>query len=136
MAQRRLRKRQREALLASLRQGASISAACAAANLPRRTFYAWLQSSPDFEQQVEQAQAEAILTVEACLWQAIGAGDVKAAKWWLERRCPEYRPPARVQIQHAQKIDDYELQFEITPPNPDMPATFDEWVRSIQREDE
>ncbi|GIV07636.1 MAG: hypothetical protein KatS3mg017_0838 [Fimbriimonadales bacterium] len=75
--------------------------------------YHWMEQDPQFRDAVEAAEATAITTAEATLWVAIRSGDVKAAQWWLERRVPDYRPPAR--MANAPEIDDYQLVISVVP---------------------
>ena len=88
-------RRLRQQLLQRLQQGDTVSQACAAVGLSRRTFYRWLQDDPAFDEAVALAETRLIAAAERTLLQAIEQGDTRAAMWVLERRTPEYRPPHR-----------------------------------------
>jgi transposase len=83
------RKKEKEILvLESLRKGLSISAACAAAQVGRTTWYRWVEADPTLEERAE----EALSVVESRLLALIEEHAVKqwqAAAWILERRFPK-----------------------------------------------
>jgi hypothetical protein len=88
----------------ALRKGATVRVAAAAAGLSRHTLYHWLQKGRrsrggkvrHFFNTCRQAQAEALATCAAKIMEAVHAGDVKAAQWFLERRAPEEYGPLPV----------------------------------------
>jgi transposase len=84
-------RRARKRLLELLSEGCSISQACAAVGIGRRTFYVWLQHDPDFASAVDRAHTRLIAAAERTLQRAIEHGDTRAAMWLLERLAPEYR---------------------------------------------
>jgi transposase len=84
-------RRARKRLLELLSEGCSISQACAAVGIGRRTFYVWLQNDPDFASAVDRAHTRLIAAAERTLQRAIEHGDTRAAMWLLERLAPEYR---------------------------------------------
>lgn len=59
-----------EAILESLRGGATKTDACKAAGVGRTTFYDWLKADETLGPRVEEAQAEAIEIVEGSLFKA------------------------------------------------------------------
>lgn len=93
----------RTKLIAALKRGLSRKGACAAARLPRRTFYAWLeQGEPDpetgeypddFFGQLAADVAAAEAHVEdvdlKTIADASQEGNWQAAAWRLERRFPD-----------------------------------------------
>jgi hypothetical protein len=83
------RKKDKELLvLEALRKGLSISAACAAAQVGRTTWYRWVEADPTLEERAE----EALSAVETRLLGIIEEHAVKqwqAAAWILERRFPK-----------------------------------------------
>jgi transposase len=84
-------RRARKRLLELLSEGCSISQACAAVGIGRRTFYVWLQNDADFASAVDRAHTRLIAAAERTLLRAIEHGDTRAAMWLLERLAPEYR---------------------------------------------
>lgn len=84
-------RRARKRLLELLSEGCSISQACAAVGIGRRTFYVWLQHDADFASAVDCAHTRLIAAAERTLLHAIEHGDTRAAMWLLERLAPEYR---------------------------------------------
>jgi len=84
-------RRARKRLLELLSEGCSISQACAAVGIGRRTFYVWLQHDADFASAVDRAHTRLIAAAERTLLHAIEHGDTRAAMWLLERLAPEYR---------------------------------------------
>jgi hypothetical protein len=84
-------RRARKRLLELLSEGCSISQACAAVGIGRRTFYVWLQNDADFASAVDCAHTRLIAAAERTLQRAIEHGDTRAAMWLLERLAPEYR---------------------------------------------
>ena len=105
-------RRARKRLLELLSEGCSISQACAAVGIGRRTFYVWLQNDADFASAVDRAHTRLIAAAERTLQRAIEHGDTRAAMWLLERLAPEYRPvrPAQPLTPEAQ---DYRVVLEV-----------------------
>jgi AcrR family transcriptional regulator len=118
-------RRARKRLLELLSEGCSISQACAAVGIGRRTFYVWLQNDADFASAVDRAHTRLIAAAERTLQRAIEHGDTRAAMWLLERLAPEYRPvrPAQPLTPEAQ---DYRVVLEVV----DAPeVSFEELLR-------
>ena len=109
MTQRR-RRRVRRQLLELLESGSTVSQACAAVGISRRTFYTWLQDA-EWREAVDCAYTRLIATAERTLHRAIEQGDTRAAMWLLERLAPEYRLTS-----HATpnlREGGYKLEFEV-----------------------
>lgn len=118
-------RRARKRLLELLSEGCSISQACAAVGIGRRTFYVWLQHDADFASAVDRAHTRLIAAAERTLQRAVEHGDTRAAMWLLERLAPEYRPvrPAQPLKPEAQ---DYRVELEVV----DAPeVSFEELLR-------
>jgi len=122
-------RRLRQPLLQRLQQGESVSQACAAVGLSRRTFYRWLQDDPAFDEAVALAETRLIAAAERTLLQAIEQGDTRAAMWVLERRTPEYRP-LHLQLPYEEK-EDITLEF-IEVPCPEIDPK--EWLCQTMEE--
>lgn len=85
----------KQAVLASLAQGATVQAACKAARIGRRSYYDWRASDPDFTAEADKALAARIGVVEDALFRAAsepdnsGKTNVTAAIFFLCNRAPE-----------------------------------------------
>ena len=118
-------RRARKRLLELLSEGCSISQACAAVGIGRRTFYVWLQNDADFASAVDRAHTRLIAAAERTLQRAIEHGDTRAAMWLLERLAPEYRP-VRTAQPLTPEAQDYRLVLEVV----DAPeVSFEELLR-------
>ena len=122
-------RRVRKQLLQLLQEGATISQACAAVGISRRTFYRWLKDDPAFDEAVALAETRLIAAAERTLLQAIEQGDTRAAMWVLERRTPEYRPP-RFNPTPPEE-EDIIVKF-IEVPSPEIDT--EEWIRQVLEE--
>lgn len=91
-----------ERLLQALRLGNTRRAATRFAEIDSSTFYRWLERSPSFRAQVEQAEADAEVRFMGRIATAAAAGTWQSAAWWLERRYPaDFGQRARVDL-HVQ----------------------------------
>ena len=100
------REHQRTSILTSLSRGATRSAACRAAGLARRTLYNWVEQDPDFREQVEEAELEAIENVEGVAYEcAIMAADdpryQRSMLAFLKAKSPAWGAPARKEPEPA-----------------------------------
>jgi len=103
-------RRARKRLLELLSEGCSISQACAAVGIGRRTFYVWLQHDADFASAVDRAHTRLIAAAERTLQRAIEHGDTRAAMWLLERLAPEYRLPRE---SAPSATENYRVELEV-----------------------
>lgn len=71
-------------MLVSLRQGATLEAACRKENIDPEQFKKQMDSNPELTCAVAAAQAEAEIKCAKAIMAAVDKGDWKAAKWWLE----------------------------------------------------
>ena len=74
------------AVLASVKAGATIDAACKAADIERCTFYNWLSLSPKNREEYDKITDARTLTVEDALFKNVLAGNVTAQIFWLKSR--------------------------------------------------
>lgn len=91
---------QREDLLANLREGMSIRAACNLSMVSKTTYYRWLEEDEEWAKEVEHANsfAEPVLLskIKSC---AAERGEWRAYAWILERRWPqEWGPKQEIEI--------------------------------------
>jgi transposase-like protein len=76
----------KEAILQSLRQGATRTAAAEAAGVHRNTFARWVDEDEAFCGAVKKAEGDAELMAVKVVVGAMHSGTWQAAAWWLERR--------------------------------------------------
>ena len=93
MGKRRKTREQREQLLANLREGMTIEAACAQSDISKSTFYEWLKKSGEGGEWTKEVDA-AITFSEAVILDKIKRAselkeDWRGWAWILERRFPQ-----------------------------------------------
>lgn len=84
----------KEAVLESLSNGATITAACKAAGVGRTTFYKWIEEDVEFAEAVSHSENASIITVEDALFRNAtlggkGFGDTTAQIFFLCNRDPD-----------------------------------------------
>ena len=87
----------RTAVLSAMQGGAGRDRAARIAGLDPKTLRAWVLRGDqdgsgdyaDFAREVHRIDAARLQKAERTIWDAIGGGDVKAAQWMLEKRCPQ-----------------------------------------------
>jgi hypothetical protein len=80
-----------EKLIAAFNNGLNITEACMYAEIDRGTYYNWLAEHPYFSTRMAEAQAAPNKRAKEVIVQSINAGDASSAKWWLERKDPDFR---------------------------------------------
>ena len=70
----------------ALRDGFSVEMACYTSGVGRSTYYEHLQQDCDFADKMELAKEYTTQRAKQVVAQAINAGQVKVAQWWLERK--------------------------------------------------
>jgi len=75
-------------IVTMLRNGVPVPVALGAVNVPKSTFYAWLNTNEAFEERVEQARSIAEAQMVTTISRE-GRTTWQAAAWWLERVAPE-----------------------------------------------
>jgi hypothetical protein len=91
-------------ILEALRRGATYRVAGLAAGVSQQTIFHWLRQGRrlksgkfvKFLKSLRQVQAQALAACAARVMDAVDAGDVKAAQWFLERRAPEDYGPCPI----------------------------------------
>lgn len=73
----------------ALAQGCTRTGTMKAAGIARRTFYTWLEDIPEFKAEVEFAEAEARVSIEARLHRLALDGDKLSIMYWLQNRYPD-----------------------------------------------
>ena len=64
------RKKKQDAIIASCEQGATLSAACRAVNVSRRTLYRWFDKYPKFSRTVRESERAAVQVIYDAMWYA------------------------------------------------------------------
>ncbi len=85
----------------AFRDGFSIEMACYVSGISRSAYYDHIKRDVSFSNKMELAQDWATQRAKQVVIQAIDAGNLKAAQWWLERKeravfatnPPEYSKP-------------------------------------------
>lgn len=75
-----------EQILSVLRVGNSRTMARKYVGVPEATFYDWLKNRPELKEDLEQAEAHAVIRVQTRLQAMINNGDSASMRWFLERR--------------------------------------------------
>lgn len=77
------------AIIVSLKNGATVAAACQGANIVRSTFYQWYKQDPAFGKKVDEAQESRVQHVEDALYKNAITGSLTAQIFFLCNRAPE-----------------------------------------------
>lgn len=88
-------------LLHALTNGFNITQACQYAKISRETYYDWLERVPGFKDQVEEAKDALGRKAKTVVAGALNADDVGTAKWYLERRDPDFKAKAEMDVNHG-----------------------------------
>jgi len=83
------RKKRRQIIVESLRNGATKTKACAEANITRDTFYRWIKIAKSFKRGVEEAVESQVGVVEDALYKIAVEGNLAAQKFFLCNRAPD-----------------------------------------------
>ncbi len=70
-------------------QGLTVRESAAVAGISCDAAYRFLRANSDFRRRIERLQTMTTIAAKLRIVEAIKAGDVKAAQWWLERKLPE-----------------------------------------------
>lgn len=108
----------------------SVAEACQYARISKDTYYKWLKEIPEFVEIIEEAKARPIKKAKAVIDMALSANDVATAKWYVERRDPDFKPKAEIDnnigIQETRKkIGDFLDDDDSTDDVGEQPATTD-----------
>lgn len=92
--------------LGSLRQGLRHGQACRAANISRQTVWQYKKAHPEFQQEIDHAEADYCDEVEKCLLKSIRKLNLSAMIFWLTNRAPDRWRDRRGQPTIIQQADD------------------------------
>jgi hypothetical protein len=73
----------------AFRSGLTIEEACRTSGIARSTYYRQLEVSEGFSDKMARSQDYLILIARHTICKAIEDGNIRAAKWYLERKHPE-----------------------------------------------
>lgn len=73
-------------LVTSFHSGMTVREACWQSGISHDAYYRRLQSDRQFSDTMARAQAMPTINSRKVIVEAINRGDMKAAKWWLERK--------------------------------------------------
>ena len=74
--------------------GCTDSEACLYAGISTATLYGYIETHPDFAERKEKLKEYPILNAKQNVTESLKT-DVNVAKWYLERRTKEFKPPDR-----------------------------------------
>ena len=72
--------------------GCNDEEACLFAGISKAPFYAYIKQVPSFSERKEELKRSPILKAKTCVNEKLST-DVTTAKWYLERRTKEFKPP-------------------------------------------
>lgn len=91
-------------LTAAFANGFTIEQACIYADINRDTYYEWLKKDSNFSDNMAAAQGQLGLQARKVVAESLTRGDIQTAKWWLEKRDPEFS--SKSEIKHEVNIVD------------------------------
>lgn len=97
-------------LTAAFANGFTVEQACQYAEISKQTYYRWLEEHPQFNDDMENARNMLGLQARKVVADRINAKDVQTAKWWLEKRDPEFSAKAEI-IHKVNPVDEILKQF-------------------------
>lgn len=99
----------------ALRDGFTVEMACYVSGVSRSTFYSHLTSDEDFSDKMTLAQEWTTQRAKQVVSQAIDAGDVKTAQWWLERKQRQEFSPNQSPVKQQGEDDYIDRYFDGDP---------------------
>lgn len=88
-------------LTAAFHNGFNIQQACHYAGIHKVTYYRWLAADERFSYEMEAARGAPNAKAKEVVLGAVQAGDVNAAKFWLDRRDPEFKQKGEMDVNHG-----------------------------------
>jgi len=83
----------------------NVTAACTIAEVPRRTFYTWLEDDPEFKRAVEEVPEIALDFAEQALLKKIKGGDTIATIFYLKTKGKKRGYVEKQEIDNSHKFD-------------------------------
>lgn len=97
-------------LIAAFNNAYNIGEACGYAGISRMTYYRWLEKDDEFSYKMSEAQAAPNKKAKEVVLTAINEGDVNTAKWYLDRRDPDFKPKGELAIPDGQQKTEEKLK--------------------------
>lgn len=97
-------------LLAAFNNAYNITEACQYANIDRSTYYDWLAKDDTFSYKMSQAQSAPNMKAKAVIIEAIKAGDVNTARWYLNARDPDFKAKGEIGTPEGQQATEAKLK--------------------------
>lgn len=88
-------------LEAAFNNGYNVTEACQYAGIHKDTYYRWIEDIDGFSDQMEIARAMPNRKAKEVLAGAIQGGDTNAAKYWLDRRDPDFKQKGELDVNHG-----------------------------------
>lgn len=75
----------------------NITEACQYAGVDRDTYYRWYRDIAEFTALIDEAKSMPLRKSKEVITKAIVDGDIQTAKWYTERRDPDFKPKAELE---------------------------------------
>jgi len=85
-------------LIAGFNNGFNDTEACSYSGISRETFYKWMKNDKKFSDIIVHAKAYPNKKAKEVLLDGINAGNTSDAKWWLERKDPEFKAKGELEL--------------------------------------
>ncbi len=82
-----------------------ITIACQKANISRQTYYDWLKKDDLFAKKISEVEVVQVGMVKDMLLQAIASKDLPSIRFYLERKSPEFKAKAELDVYNREEID-------------------------------
>lgn len=89
---------------------ATVKEACFYADISTDSYYRYCNKYPEFRNKIDLIKTKTNLLARVVIHNSLASGDVRTAKWYLERRSPEEYSPnvsAMFQLREKQKRIEY-----------------------------
>lgn len=84
-------------LIEAFEMSYNVREACQHARISHVTYYEWIKQIEGFEDRMQEARDAPIKQAKGVIKTALKSGDVNTAKWYVERRDPEFKPKAEIE---------------------------------------
>ena len=91
-------------------QHGHITMACESANIPRRTYYDWIEKDPKFKEQVDDAGESLVDHVESKLIKNINKLDTTSIIFFLKCKAKSRGYTERTEIELSRPIEDIDFE--------------------------
>lgn len=99
-------------LTAAFANGFNVEQACDYADISKPTYYDWIKKYPEFSNDMSKAQRAIGQLARKVVTDNLNKGDLRAARYWLDRRDPDFSPKA--ELKHdINPIDEILKQFKL-----------------------